>query len=58
MQVSDRGECEVLRWIIAIIILLLPVSPAYTTEKVFRDLNTALFDEVKRGRSREFLALL
>jgi len=48
----------VLRWTIAIVILLLPISPAYTTDKVFRDLNTALFDEIKRGRSGEALQLL
>ena len=47
-----------MRWIIATVILLLPASPAYSTDKVFRDLNTALFEEIKRGRSSEALALL
>jgi len=44
--------------IIPIIVILLSTSPAYATDIVFRDLNTALFDEIKRGRSREALALL
>lgn len=47
-----------MRWVIVIAILLLPASPAYTTDEIYEDLNTALFDEIKRGRTKHVLALL
>lgn len=47
------------RWFFAFAVFLWLVQPAYSTDKgTYRDLNTALFDHIKRGRTKESIALL
>ena len=48
-----------IRWLISAGLCILIIQPAYSTDNgSYRDLNTALFDHIKRGRSEESLALL
>ncbi|MFT5115148.1 MAG: ankyrin repeat protein [Parasphingorhabdus sp.] len=58
------GDSEVVRLIIVIGLLLMSAIPTYGAEQVYsagnfyRDLNTALFDVIKRGLSKEALVLI
>lgn len=46
-------------WVLALAIFISMIQPVYSADKVtYRDLNTALFDHIKRGRTKESLAIL
>ena len=47
-----------MRLIFTVGILLIITFSAIAADKIFRDLNTNLFDEIKRGHTKEALALL